>query len=75
LARVTDGPHRYFDTVYNDEFCRANDLLGHPPAADPDQIDDPGRAGRGPVDSPRHVVTNGHIKGMFAHKRQKRPAQ
>ncbi|WP_081736211.1 PLP-dependent cysteine synthase family protein [Amycolatopsis orientalis] len=36
-----DGPHRYFDTVYNDDYCAANDLLGQVPAAEPDVVDDP----------------------------------
>lgn len=36
-----DGPHRYFDTVYNDDYCTANGLLGQAPATEPDVIDDP----------------------------------
>nr|WP_233160142.1 PLP-dependent cysteine synthase family protein [Pseudonocardia sp. MH-G8] len=40
-AVFPDGPQRYFDTVYNDEFCHTHDLLGHPPATDPDRIDHP----------------------------------
>ncbi|MFB9659635.1 PLP-dependent cysteine synthase family protein [Glycomyces mayteni] len=30
-AVFPDGPHRYADTVFNDEYCRANGLLGTPP--------------------------------------------
>ncbi|SEG47913.1 cysteine synthase A [Thermomonospora echinospora] len=40
-AVFPDGPHRYFDTVYNDDYCAANRLLEAPPAADPDQIAHP----------------------------------
>lgn len=41
VAVFPDGPLRYFDTVFNDEFCQRHDLLGRQPATDPDQIDDP----------------------------------
>ena len=27
-AIFPDGPQRYFDTVYNDDYCRHHDLLG-----------------------------------------------
>ncbi|MET8540649.1 PLP-dependent cysteine synthase family protein [Kitasatospora sp. NPDC004799] len=37
-----DGIHRYTDTVYDDGYCRAHDLLGHPPASAPDEIAHPG---------------------------------
>lgn len=47
-AVFPDGPQRYFDTVYNDEFCRAHDLLTGGPPPHPAEIDDP--AG--------HVVTS-----------------
>jgi cysteine synthase A len=40
-AVFPDGPHRYFDTVYNDDFCHAHGMFGHPPAIDPDRIDHP----------------------------------
>ena len=40
-AIFPDGPHRYADTVYNDDYCRHHDLLGPQPAADPDEIRDP----------------------------------
>ncbi|MBP2329840.1 cysteine synthase A [Kibdelosporangium banguiense] len=40
-AVFPDGPHRYFDTVYNDDYCREHDLLGHPAAAEPDEMGDP----------------------------------
>lgn len=38
VAVFPDGPQRYFDTVYNDDFCRHHDLLGHPPADHPSQL-------------------------------------
>nr|CTQ89427.1 Cysteine synthase (EC 2.5.1.47) [Kibdelosporangium sp. MJ126-NF4] len=37
-AVFPDGPHRYFDTVYNDEFCRDHGLLDSPPGSAPDVI-------------------------------------
>ncbi|AQA21399.1 putative pyridoxal-5-phosphate-dependent enzyme [Rhodococcus sp. MTM3W5.2] len=40
-AIFPDGPQRYFDTVYNDEFCAANGLLGDPPPAGPVTIQRP----------------------------------
>lgn len=39
-AVFPDGPHRYFDTVYNDEFCRQHGLLDTKPT-EPDTIDSP----------------------------------
>ncbi|MBX9978936.1 MAG: PLP-dependent cysteine synthase family protein [Mycobacterium gordonae] len=36
-----DGPHRYFDTVYNDRYCSEHDLLGGRTATDPDEIASP----------------------------------
>ncbi|MFD8496953.1 PLP-dependent cysteine synthase family protein [Amycolatopsis sp. NPDC059657] len=39
-AVFPDGPQRYFDTVYNDEYCAAHGLLGRRPTA-PARIDDP----------------------------------
>ncbi|TXS38263.1 PLP-dependent cysteine synthase family protein [Streptomyces sp. or43] len=38
-AVFPDGPHRYFDTVFNDDYCRAHDLLNTPPTTGPDTID------------------------------------
>lgn len=38
VAIFPDGVHRYWNTVYSDEYCRAHDLLGSRPAADPDEI-------------------------------------
>ncbi|MEU6678926.1 PLP-dependent cysteine synthase family protein [Streptomyces sp. NPDC046925] len=35
---LPDGPHRYLGTVFDDVYCREHDLLGHPPAEDPDEI-------------------------------------
>ncbi|GAA3228288.1 PLP-dependent cysteine synthase family protein [Pseudonocardia petroleophila] len=39
VAVFPDGPQRYFDTVYNDEFCRTNELLDADPRPDPDLIE------------------------------------
>ncbi|MET9953675.1 PLP-dependent cysteine synthase family protein [Streptomyces sp. NPDC006339] len=36
-----DGPQRYVGTVFDDTYCRANDLLGHVPADGPDEIAHP----------------------------------
>ncbi|MEV7753208.1 PLP-dependent cysteine synthase family protein [Streptomyces griseofuscus] len=36
-----DGPERYVGTVFDDPYCHRHDLLGHPPADDPDEIGDP----------------------------------
>jgi cysteine synthase len=41
-AIFPDGPQRYFDTVYNDDYCRGHGLLGHPPPLEPDEITRPG---------------------------------
>jgi cysteine synthase A len=41
VAIFPDGPLRYFDTVYNDRYCRRHNLLDAPPAAQPDEIPDP----------------------------------
>ncbi|WP_210577134.1 PLP-dependent cysteine synthase family protein [Streptomyces sp. GESEQ-4] len=38
VAVFPDGPHRYLETVYNDAWCRAHDLLGHEPPPEPDEI-------------------------------------
>ncbi|MBP2371434.1 hypothetical protein JOF36_007207 [Pseudonocardia parietis] len=41
-AIFPDGPQRYFDTVYNDEFCRDRGIeVGPPPLHDPDEITRP----------------------------------
>ena len=41
-AVFPDGPQRYFDTVYNDEYCQAHDLIGAPaPPTEPRTISDP----------------------------------
>lgn len=42
VAVFPDGPQRYFDTVYNDEFGRRHGLLEHPPGRDPEVLDRPG---------------------------------
>jgi cysteine synthase len=40
-AVFPDGPHRYLETVFDDEYCAAHGLLAGPPAADPDEIGHP----------------------------------
>lgn len=40
-AIFPDGPQRYFDTVYNDDYCRSHGLLDAAPPRDPAFIDDP----------------------------------
>ncbi|WP_370095599.1 PLP-dependent cysteine synthase family protein [Streptacidiphilus sp. MAP12-20] len=40
-AVFPDGVHRYWDTVYNDTWCREHDLLDRPPAENPDEIPHP----------------------------------
>jgi cysteine synthase len=40
-AVFPDGPQRYFDTIYNDEFCRQHNLLGGEAPQDPAVIKDP----------------------------------
>ncbi|MFQ2844914.1 MULTISPECIES: PLP-dependent cysteine synthase family protein [Mycobacterium] len=40
-AIFPDGPLRYFDTIYNDDYCRENDLLTEVPPTQPAVIDDP----------------------------------
>ncbi|KZS69257.1 pyridoxal-5'-phosphate-dependent protein subunit beta [Mycobacterium kansasii] len=40
-AVFPDGPLRYFDTIYNDEYCRQHDLLDAAPPTEPAVIDDP----------------------------------
>lgn len=37
-AIFPDGPQRYFDTVYNDSFCKQHRLLNYPPAPHPDEL-------------------------------------
>ncbi|GII89655.1 putative cysteine synthase A CysK2 [Sphaerisporangium siamense] len=39
-----DGPARYYTTVFDDAYCAAHDLLGRPPAEEPDEIRHPGQA-------------------------------
>ncbi|MGV0745546.1 PLP-dependent cysteine synthase family protein [Mycolicibacterium sp. XJ870] len=41
-AIFPDGPERYFDTVYNDDYCRQHQLLVGDPPREPDVIDRPG---------------------------------
>lgn len=40
-AIFPDGIHRYWNTVYSDDYCHTHDLLGRPPTADPDEIAHP----------------------------------
>ncbi|MCH9733068.1 MAG: PLP-dependent cysteine synthase family protein [Actinomycetia bacterium] len=47
-AVFPDGPQRYFDTIYNDDYCRAHGLLGTQAPTQPAVIDDPRR----------HVITS-----------------
>ncbi|MFI0816301.1 PLP-dependent cysteine synthase family protein [Streptomyces sp. NPDC021098] len=42
VAVFPDGPQRYLDTVYNDDYCAANGLLDQPPAAEPETMGHPG---------------------------------
>ncbi|WP_328584761.1 PLP-dependent cysteine synthase family protein [Streptomyces sp. NBC_00370] len=37
-AVFPDGPHRYFDTVFNDDYCRTHNLLDAPAPTAPDTI-------------------------------------
>ncbi|WP_069173657.1 PLP-dependent cysteine synthase family protein [Streptomyces griseus] len=37
-AVFPDGPHRYVQTVFDDDWCRRHRLLGHVPADDPGEI-------------------------------------
>ncbi|MEU3845008.1 PLP-dependent cysteine synthase family protein [Streptomyces sp. NPDC028635] len=41
-AVFPDGVHRYWNTVYSDDYCRGQGLLDRPPAPDPDEITHPG---------------------------------
>lgn len=40
-AIFPDGPQRYFDTIYNDDFCHRHGLIGVAPSAEPAVIEDP----------------------------------
>jgi cysteine synthase A len=59
-AIFPDGPHRYFDTVYNDDYCAEHGLLDPPPRTEPDEVRHPGsrvverwtRCSRVPVSGP-----------------------
>jgi cysteine synthase A len=41
VAIFPDGPWRYWDTVYDDDYCRDHGLLGADPADDPDELSHP----------------------------------
>ncbi|HPZ95328.1 MAG TPA: PLP-dependent cysteine synthase family protein [Mycobacterium sp.] len=43
-AIFPDGPQRYFDTVFNDDYCREHGLLDTTPAREPHTIADPRQA-------------------------------
>lgn len=43
VAIFPDGPQRYFDTVYNDDYCSKHGLLDVTPAAHPAVIENPVR--------------------------------
>ncbi|WP_040785895.1 PLP-dependent cysteine synthase family protein [Nocardia pneumoniae] len=40
-AVFPDGPHRYFDTIYNDAYCQEQGLLDADPPIEPDTITHP----------------------------------
>ncbi|OBK38797.1 pyridoxal-5'-phosphate-dependent protein subunit beta [Mycobacterium sp. 1245111.1] len=40
-AVFPDGPQRYFDTIYNDDYCREHELLDWQPVDEPAVITDP----------------------------------
>ncbi|PKV81006.1 MULTISPECIES: PLP-dependent cysteine synthase family protein [Nocardia] len=40
-AVFPDGPHRYFDTIYNDDYCNEHGLLDAAPPVEPDTITHP----------------------------------
>ena len=40
-AIFPDGPHRYFDTVFSDDYCREHGLLDHQPPPEPLTVPDP----------------------------------
>ena len=41
-AVFPDGPQRYVGTVFDDDWCRAHQLLGQEPASAPDELSHPG---------------------------------
>lgn len=40
-AVFPDGPHRYLDSIFNDDYCRAHSLCSHRPSDDPDVLQTP----------------------------------
>ncbi|MEV6522366.1 PLP-dependent cysteine synthase family protein [Longispora sp. NPDC051575] len=42
VAVFPDGPQRYWDTIYNDEYAAGHGLLGVVPATEPEEIAHPG---------------------------------
>lgn len=43
-AVFPDGPQRYWDTIFSDDFCRRNDLADVRPQLEPDELVHPGEA-------------------------------
>jgi S-sulfo-L-cysteine synthase (3-phospho-L-serine-dependent) len=41
VAIFPDGPQRYFDTIYNDDYCHTHGLFSGPPADEPDVLPHP----------------------------------
>ncbi|MFC5822460.1 PLP-dependent cysteine synthase family protein [Nonomuraea insulae] len=41
VAVFPDGPWRYWNTIFDDDYCRAHDLLDAPPADEPEEVDSP----------------------------------
>ncbi|MEU6726657.1 PLP-dependent cysteine synthase family protein [Nonomuraea wenchangensis] len=41
VAVFPDGPWRYWNTIFDDDYCRAHDLLGTEPAQEPDVLATP----------------------------------
>ncbi len=54
-AVFPDGPQRYFDTIYNDDYCREHGLLDHLPRR-AGRHRTPRRAGRAVLDRCATVV-------------------
>lgn len=55
-AIFPDSMHRYWDTVYSDEYCYAHDLLDRPPAHEPDEVTHPQERAVGTWTRCTHVV-------------------
>ncbi|ART70629.1 pyridoxal-5'-phosphate-dependent protein subunit beta [Mycobacterium dioxanotrophicus] len=55
-AVFPDGPQRYFDTVYNDDYCRSHGLLRTQPPAEPEFVADPDKLVITRWTRTRHIV-------------------